>query len=525
MHNFRKNISKAMVAIMLATAVLGTGVACAAPVAPSAADTATIKVKGIEADSTVTGYQVAEAVYNQYGLIEYQTVAGVSIVDIENPTEAEVTSLAKQIYTDKLTTLDFVELVYDSVTQTYSSSDAEAGSYIVLVENTTGEYVYNPVYVSNAYTDANDASTLGKQESNGEVDVDGENTLTSTGTVYAKKSYTSIDKDIVNASTGNTETDDLLYSSLGGPENATFRITTTVPDYSEGFDEVVFKITDTMDDSFSNQGSIVPGNTLKVYAGVDADTELPYTGPTGAWDFSTSGNDWTITFNSDWIKEHPLETITIIQNTGTYLGNNAVMAPEGNFNKASLEFTTTPNSTYTYDDTVALYTFQIEAEKVDADDNTVKLAGAQFMLTGNSKTWTATSDENGIVTFKNLSEGIYTLTETNAPDGYFLSDKEYTIEITAEYDPDTEGVKPNGTVEEIVSYTVTTTDNDTGEVVATAVFDSESTTKDIDLDVLNTTLSKLPSTGGAGAVVFSIIGVAGLIIGCAIVFKKDKKEA
>ena len=53
-------------------------------------------------------------------------------------------------------------------------------------------------------------------------------------------------------------------------------------------------------------------------------------------------------------------------------------------------------------------------------------------------TWTATSDDEGIIRFDTgedgLDEGIYAMVEYEAPKGYTLNDKVYLVKISAEYD-------------------------------------------------------------------------------------------
>ena len=58
------------------------------------------------------------------------------------------------------------------------------------------------------------------------------------------------------------------------------------------------------------------------------------------------------------------------------------------------------------------------------------LPGATFTLTGENYTQTATSGENGTVTFTDLKPGkTYRLEETRAPGGYLLSTETWTIEV------------------------------------------------------------------------------------------------
>ncbi|MGL4847994.1 MAG: SpaA isopeptide-forming pilin-related protein, partial [Clostridium sp.] len=75
-----------------------------------------------------------------------------------------------------------------------------------------------------------------------------------------------------------------------------------------------------------------------------------------------------------------------------------------------------------------------------------KLAGAQFTITAPGKEpIVITTDSNGVAEAKNLSWGTYTIKETKAPEGYTLSDKVNTVNITA------------GNVSEVQSLTVTDT--------------------------------------------------------------------
>lgn len=80
-----------------------------------------------------------------------------------------------------------------------------------------------------------------------------------------------------------------------------------------------------------------------------------------------------------------------------------------------------------------------EAPKTDitinkqASDNNAGLAGAVFKLTNDSNpndTVTYATNAQGQVTFTNLVEGTYTLTEVSAPDGYQVTEGTYKIKVT-----------------------------------------------------------------------------------------------
>lgn len=66
--------------------------------------------------------------------------------------------------------------------------------------------------------------------------------------------------------------------------------------------------------------------------------------------------------------------------------------------------------------------------KVDAANHDLKLTGAQFTLKKDGYEQTRTSDQ-GIAAFYNVPVGIYTLTETVAPQGYVKPNETYTVKV------------------------------------------------------------------------------------------------
>ncbi len=126
------------------------------------------------------------------------------------------------------------------------------------------------------------------------------------------------------------------------------------------------------------------------------------------------------------------------------------------------------------------------------------------------QTVTATSDANGYLEFIGLREGTYYLKETAAPVGYLLNTAVYKIEITAEYEGDGQ----------LSKWSITITNED-GEVVGSATNDA-----DTGLILVNTKTGLLPSMGGRGTVLFTIIGCA-IVAGAAagIVATRRKRAA
>lgn len=72
-----------------------------------------------------------------------------------------------------------------------------------------------------------------------------------------------------------------------------------------------------------------------------------------------------------------------------------------------------------------LYT--VTVFKYDQENENEGLAGADFELVGNNKTYTGTTGDDGKIIFTGLNEGTYILSETEAPDGYAKSNENYTV--------------------------------------------------------------------------------------------------
>ena len=185
------------------------------------------------------------------------------------------------------------------------------------------------------------------------------------------------------------------------------------------------------------------------------------------------------------------------------VNNEAVVGVPGNPNTDGLEYT---NAADQSDDvegsTVIVYTYNIEVEKVDASNGNAPLAGATFGLYSDSNATTeiasgtsVISGNKAIVTFKagndanaiRLAPGKYYVKEKEAPEGYNLNTKIYEVTVT-------------------------------GNETAAGVQGLRS--------AIPNTISKLPQTGGAGTMMFTILGgslilVAGVLF---VVFMKKRSS-
>lgn len=110
-------------------------------------------------------------------------------------------------------------------------------------------------------------------------------------------------------------------------------------------------------------------------------------------------------------------------------------------------------------------------------------------------------DENGVLTFKGLGEGTYTIKEIVAPNGYNLLKDEITITITAD-------AKLTG-----CTWTVKDSNGKALSVDSNHLYE---------LTVENNAGAELPSTGGIGTTVFYVLG--GLLVVCAGVLLITKRR-
>lgn len=122
--------------------------------------------------------------------------------------------------------------------------------------------------------------------------------------------------------------------------------------------------------------------------------------------------------------------------------------------------------------------------------------------------------DNGIaegdIIMTGLGVGEYYLKEVAAPDGYAVSDKEYKITVKA-YNAD-------GTVVVVNNSTKPTAD------LVKADYTPDSADNPSVLTIVNSKMTELPSTGGAGTALLVGLGIAGVLAGAAVMFGTRKKQ-
>ena len=211
-------------------------------------------------------------------------------------------------------------------------------------------------------------------------------------------------------------------------------------------------------------------------------------------------------------------------------------------NTAHLEYSNNPNDTEkkgrTPDSKVYDWTFKMDVNKVDKNQN--PLEGAKFVLSKNGSLKVtdlecgedgvptntenliglvmdnegnyrvATANDSGIVytieagsrTIRGLDDATdYYLYETKAPEGYNLLSKPVEFHITAKYNEDGSELLDN---------------------YPTVTVDKGEPSTNLSTDVVNQSGAELPSTGGIGTTIFYVVGGL-LVVGAGIVLVTKKR--
>ena len=308
-----------------------------------------------------------------------------------------------------------------------------------------------------------------------------------------------------------------------------YTVTGSIPD-TTGYEQYVYKIHDTLStglDFVKNATGDALDNASEVNVTVkftDGSVTAAGTAPTTAT-LSGEGNRTMKLDLSEWVRDNQANkgkkfTVTYYAKVNA----NAVVTEK---NKATLEYGNNPGDTTTTTPSEAktpTYPLDILKKKSGTDE---KLAGAKFSLyktkddadkgqnaitvSGNKGNYVVDSTSS-VTEFESvndiagkgynlrvngLAEGTYYLVETKAPDGFNKLTAPVVIKITKSSDAD------------VNNWTISK-DNANEE--------------DKIIDIENSTGSLLPSTGGAGVIVFAGVAIL-LVFGVAVSFIRDKRKA
>ena len=268
----------------------------------------------------------------------------------------------------------------------------------------------------------------------------------------------------------------------------------------------------------------------------------------------TEGGEWTIEFTEAGKKKLKANNVSRIDVTfKAKLNENANVGKDGNLNDAKLEYS---NAIYpTVDpsnpnegkepkidvikDQSIVYTFLLDAVKVDGSNAGTKLAGAEFDLYRYNGTETNPteanlkadgtlighyiSDKDGKLNITGLKKGTYYLVETKAPTYKDSDDKEHSYNLLKE------PVKVEISPAYATKTTTTTTTDENGVTTTKTVVENEKmedagSNGTFAVTIKNNKGFDLPVTGGFGTLLFSAIGVLLVVGGVGVLMSTKKKK-
>ena len=268
-----------------------------------------------------------------------------------------------------------------------------------------------------------------------------------------------------------------------------FTVSAAVPASAANYDVYPFTITDTA----SKGLKVAETNTFKVQVdGKDVDAALYKVEQTGS---AAVGTTTTITFAS--AKSLAGKTI-VVSYTGV-VTKDALTGLDGSVdNKATI----TTNGGTSGEGKTESKTYGFQFKKIGVDNDANALAGAQFVVKKKdgkflkqdteSKAWSSVDDQtnatvftsgaDGLVQFKGLAAGDYTVMETSAPNGY---DQNFRVTFDV-------SIAENGTV---------TFKQDLLHQVTLPTDDQIATVKNVK------SITQLPLTGAAGTTLFTVVAL------------------
>lgn len=331
--------------------------------------------------------------------------------------------------------------------------------------------------------------------------VTGQGNITTVGQFNAKNENP-LTPPAKTAKVGNVDVDG---KTVNVGDTVNFTVSAAVPASAGNYDVYPFTITDTA----SKGLKVAATNAFKVQVdGQDVDSSLYTVTQTGS---AAVGTTTTITFAS--AKSLAGKTI-VVSYTGTVTKDALTDLGGGVNNKATI----TTNGGTSGEGKTESKTYGFQFKKIGVDNDANALAGAQFVVKKKdgkflkqdteSKAWSSVDDQtnatvftsgaDGLVQFKGLAAGDYTVMETNAPNGYAQNFK-VTFDVS---------IAENGTV---------TFKQDLLHQVTLPTDDQIATVKNVK------SITQLPLTGAAGTTLFTVVALLLAGAGVAVVVKSRQR--
>ena len=335
-----------------------------------------------------------------------------------------------------------------------------------------------------------------------------------------------------------------------------FELIGSVPDMSR-YDTYKYIFHDTL----SNGLTAPARNNVKVYLSSDEKHDSNDTDITSSFGVTVSGQSITVSCTDlKEITDIAKDKYIIVAYTAV-LNQSAAVGLPGNPNTVYLEYSNKPdqsgsgdtgNTGKTPEDTVIVFTYELDTTKVDGQDNNTKLKGAEFVLykkVNDEKKYAIVNEQNkvtgwgsatingsvesypegskltsgadGLFKVIGLDDGVYYLKETKAPNNYNLLTDDIELTIKANT---SNGQNWNAPFTPSEALKETTTDAGDGLKIT---MDGTTANGDISTGIVNATVKNnkgatLPETGGMGTTIFYVVGVI-LVLGAVVLLITKKR--
>ena len=334
-------------------------------------------------------------------------------------------------------------------------------------------------------------------------------------TVEAKKVTNIVLKDLADETNG---------SSVAIGDTVDYVITSKYPYFATQYTNPKYEIYDSSDElEFDSTKITVKWNGAALedskYTIVMDDDNKGFT-ITFNYDPTLAGKDVTVEYTATVVA---LDNVDKVNNTATVTTNPGQYDDEGNFEEYDEE------DDWKTESKVVSDTHSFKLTKVDEQGN--PLAGAHFNVkdgntvlkfTGENGVYTLTNDGTGTNDLVVAADGTlklmgldgqvaYTIVETVAPQGYNLT----TTVVNISTQP-------------VVKTVVQSKNEETGVITTTTTYTVEKDGVEVSYlnntgSLTNTKMGTLPSTGGIGTYVFTMVGTA--VMAAAVIFFMNRKES
>lgn len=429
-----------------------------------------------------------------YNTTDANVVTDDEIKNLGNKTTAELEELATQLK-DKVTEKQYKGEIISNAQGTANLDNLDLGLYLVVETYAPSPYVAGaPFFVDVPRTETKivkgEEGQKDKTESYWEYNV----------TVHPKNGKNELKKKI------KVNNEDVDADTVKPGDTITYEVTGSLPYLTQqelSNQNKYFTISDTIIGEMCYEGDI------NVKIDVKDSTEKE----TRSADVATDKKSFSLTLRNDDVKKFNGQKFIV---TYTAKTTEKFVAGSAISNTAKVESNAKTNPT---PPVVNVYTFAIQINKKDTDDNVIK--GVTFELYGNKECTgnpikTGTTNENGIIKFDGLDADnnngagtTYYLKETATEDtSYSLLANPVKVTLIPTYKAD------SNTYDGGLKYKI----NDGEEISST-----DDNVRTAIADIVNKKGFKLPGTGGMGTYIFTIGGLV-VMAGAVLLLVSSKKK-